>query len=156
MGHSYALLLPIVAIVAVFTFVTVASWAENRRKERESYYREETYRKIVEHGGDSGDRILRLIRDEETARARQRIEGLRLGGLITTVVGVGVMIFLRMLVGDEYVYLVGVIPFLIGLVLVIYGFFVLLEHSFEIDPNRIVPSSRVPVRTSLPARSVFR
>ena len=58
MGQFYGLLLPIGAVVAVFTFVTVASWAENRRKERESYYREETYRKIVEHGGDSGERIL--------------------------------------------------------------------------------------------------
>jgi len=122
MGY-YGMLLPIVAVVAVFTFVTVASWAENRRKERESYYREETYRKIVEHGGDSGERILRLIRDEETARARQRIEGLRLGGMITTVVGVGIMIFLGLLIEDEYVYLVGVIPLLIGLVLAFYGFF---------------------------------
>ena len=50
MEHFYGLLLPIVTMVAVFTFVTVATWAENRRKERESYYREETYRKIVEHG----------------------------------------------------------------------------------------------------------
>lgn len=122
MGY-FGLLLPIVAVVAVFTFVTVATWAENRRKERESYYREETYRKIVEHGGDSGERILRLIRDEETARARQRIEGLRLGGLITTVVGVGIMIFLGLLIEDEYVYMVGLIPLLIGLVLAFYGFF---------------------------------
>jgi len=122
--HSYyGLLLPIVAIVAVFTFVTVASWAENRRKERESYYREETYRKIVEQGGDSGDQVLRLIRDEERARARQRIEGMKLGGLITTVVGVGIMIFLRALVGAEAVYLVGLIPMLIGVVLVVYAFF---------------------------------
>jgi preprotein translocase subunit YajC len=122
--HSYyGLLLPIVTIVAVFTFVTVASWAENRRKERESYYREETYRKIVEHGGDSGDRILRLIRDEEAALARKRIEGMKLGGLITTVVGVGIMIFLRVLIGDEAVYLVGLIPTLVGVVLLIYSFF---------------------------------
>ena len=137
MGQYYGLLLPIVTIVAVFTFVTVASWAENRRKERESYYREETFRKIVEHGGDSGDRILRLIRDEEAARARQRIEGLRLGGLITTVVGVGVMIFLRFLIGDEYVYMVGLIPLLIGIVLVIYGFFMapraLARHRSDSD-----------------------
>ena len=111
-------------MVAVFTFVTVASWAENRRKERESYYREETYRKMLEHGGDSGDRILQLMRDEERIRERRRIEGLRLGGLITTVVGIGVMIFLRALVGDDTpIYLAGLIPLLIGLVLVLYGFF---------------------------------
>ena len=123
MDHFYVFLLPIVSIVAVFTFITVATWAENRRKERESYYREETFRKILDHGGDAGDRILGLIREEETERDRRRIEGLKLGGLITTVVGVGVMIFLGMLVDDEPIYLVGLIPLLIGLVLVIYGFF---------------------------------
>jgi len=123
MDHFYVFLLPIVSVVAVFTFITVATWAENRRKERESYYREETFRKILDHGGDAGDRILGLIREEETERARRRIEGLKLGGLITTVVGVGVMIFLGMLVDDEPIYLAGLIPLLIGLVLVIYGFF---------------------------------
>lgn len=123
MDHFYVILLPVVSVVAVFTFITVATWAENRRKERESYYREETFRKILDHGGDAGDRILGLIREEETERARRRIEGLKLGGLITTVVGVGVMIFLGMLVDDEPIYLVGLIPLLIGLVLVIYGFF---------------------------------
>jgi hypothetical protein len=123
MDHFYVFLLPVVSVVAVFTFITVATWAENRRKERESYYREETFRKILDHGGDAGDRILGLIREEETERARRRIEGLKLGGLITTVVGVGVMIFLGMLVDDEPIYLVGLIPLLIGLVLVIYGFF---------------------------------
>jgi hypothetical protein len=117
------MLLPIVTIVAVFTFVSIATWSENRRKERESYYREETYRKILEHGGDSGDRILRQMREEEVDHSRRRIEGQRLGGLITTVVGVGVMIFLYVLVDEEPVYLVGIIPLLIGLVLVIYGFF---------------------------------
>jgi hypothetical protein len=123
MDHFYVFLLPVVSVVAVFTFITVATWAENRRKERESYYREETFRKILDHGGDAGDRILGLIREEETERARRRIEGLKLGGLITTVVGVGVMIFLGMLIDDEPIYLVGLIPLLIGLVLVIYGFF---------------------------------
>jgi hypothetical protein len=124
MESFYGLLLPIVSVVAVFTFVSVASWAENRRKERESYYREETYRKILEHGGDSGDRILQLIRNEERVKERRRIEGLRLGGLITTVVGIGVMIFLRALVDDGApIYLAGLIPLLIGLVLVFYGFF---------------------------------
>jgi hypothetical protein len=124
MESFYGLLLPTVTIVAVFTFVTVASWAENRRRERESYYREETYRKILEHGGDSGDRILELMRNEERVRERRRIEGLRLGGLITTVVGIGVMIFLRALIDERTpIYLAGLIPLLIGIVLVFYGFF---------------------------------
>jgi hypothetical protein len=134
MDHFYVFLLPVVSVVAVFTFITVATWAENRRKERESYYREETFRKILDHGGDAGDRILGLIREEETERARRRIEGLKLGGLITTVVGVGVMIFLGMLVDDEPIYLVGLIPLLIGLVLAIYGFF-MAPRTLNRDPS---------------------
>jgi len=134
MGHFYGFLLPIVTMVAVFTFVTVASWAENRRKEREAYYREETYRKILEHGGDSGDRILGLMREEEAGRSRRRIEGQRLGGLITTAVGVGIMTFLYVLVDEEPIYVVGIIPLLIGIVLVIYGFF-MAPRALEREPS---------------------
>ena len=123
----FAVLIPIVAIVSVFTFVAVATWSENRRKERETYYRHETYRKIMENPGDSTRAVVQLIRQEEIRQQRRRIEGLRLGGLITFVVGIGVMVFLYVLIDDEPVYLAGVIPALIGLVLIVYGFF--LEPS---------------------------
>ena len=116
-------LIPVVAIISVFTFVAVATWAENRRKERESYYRHETYRKIMEQQGESAEKVQALMREEELQRNRRRIEGLKLGGMITFVVGIGSMIFLYVLIGDEPIYLAGLIPLLIGLVLLIYGFF---------------------------------
>jgi hypothetical protein len=103
--------------------VAVAAWSENRRKERESYYRHETYRKIMEQQGDSGKGVLALMREEELQQQRRRIEGLKLGGMITFVVGVGSMIFLYFLVDDEPVYWAGLIPGLIGLVMLLYGFF---------------------------------
>ena len=56
------------------------------------------------------------------AQQRRRIEGLKLGGMITFVAGVGAMIFLYFLVAGQ-VYLAGVIPALIGVVLLLYGFF---------------------------------
>jgi uncharacterized membrane protein (GlpM family) len=42
--------------------------------------------------------------------------------LITTVVGIGVMVLLHGLVNDEPVYLSGLIPLLIGLALLAYTF----------------------------------
>jgi len=129
------LLIPIVAIISVFTFVAVATWSENRRKERETYYRHETYRKIMENPGDPSRAVVRLMRQEEMQQQRRRVEGLRLGGLITFVVGIGVMIFLYALTDEAPIYLAGIIPALIGLVLIVYGFFVVGKPTDEIDRN---------------------
>ena len=87
------------------------------------YHRHETYRKIMDHPGDSTDSVLQLMRQRELQAQRRRIEGLRLGGLITFVTGIGVMAFLYFLVTEAPVYLAGIIPVLIGLVLLAYGFF---------------------------------
>jgi hypothetical protein len=121
-GQLTGFVIPVVAIIAVFTFIIVANWAEERRKEREAYYRSETYRKAIEQGGDSARMVLGLMREEDLRRMKRRIEGLRLGGLITTAVGAGIMVFLYFLVEDEPVWLAGLLPFLIGVVLVVYGF----------------------------------
>lgn len=117
-----AILIPVVGTIAVFTFVAVAAWSDNRRKEREAFHRHETYRRMLEQPGESAREVLALMREEESQAQRRRIEGMRLGGLITFVVGIGLMVFLFFLVDEEPVYLVGVIPLLIGLVLAIYGF----------------------------------
>ena len=120
-------LIPIVALICVFTFVAVETWSQNRRKEREAYYRAETHQKMLDGSPESAEAVRALIRDEEERKERRRIEGrimgLRLGGLITMVTGVGLVVFLYYLVDDEPVYLVGLIPGLIGLVLALFGFF---------------------------------
>lgn len=116
-------LIPVVALISVFTFVAIATWAENRRKERESYYRHETYRKIIEQQGESAEKVQALMREEEQQQRRRRIEGLKLGGMVTFVVGVGTMIFLYMLIDEAPIYMAGMIPTLIGLVLMVYSFF---------------------------------
>jgi hypothetical protein len=123
-GHLAGILLPIVAIIAVFTFVAIASWADARRREREAYYRHETYKKLIEQPGGSSQAVLDLLRQEEDQAMRRRIEGLRLGGLITTAVGLGVSIFLYYLEPQKPIFVVGLIPLLIGLVLMVYGFLV--------------------------------
>ena len=55
-------------------------------------------------------------------RTKKR-EGMKIGGLINLAVGVALMIFLRALVGDEPVYLCGLIPGLIGVALLTYALF---------------------------------
>lgn len=122
-----ALTIPVVSIVAVFTFVAIATWSDNRRKEREAFHRHETYRRMLEQPGESVRDVLELMRHEELQRLRQKIEGIRLGGMITAVVGVSLMIFFYFLIDESPLYLVGIIPLLIGLVLVVYGFFMMKQ-----------------------------
>ena len=120
-------LMPIVVIVVVFSFTAVMAWLGARRKERDAYYRNETLKKIAEAQG-GGANAIEFLREQERITARQRREGQKLGGMITLVVGIGMMIFLKaMLARDadptaQQAYLVGLIPLLIGAVLLAYSF----------------------------------
>jgi hypothetical protein len=127
-------IVPAVGAVALFTFLAVASWAESRQKEREAFYRSETLRKAIEQGGESAQSVLQIMREDELQKMRRRIDGLRLGGLITAAVGTGLMVFLYAMVPDEPVWLVGVIPLLIGIVLAGYGF---LSRADPVDAKRL-------------------
>ncbi len=111
-----------IGAVALFSFVAVAAWSDNRRKEREAYYRSETLKKIAETQGAGGASALELMKEEERKERRRRLEGVKLGGLITSAVGIGIMIFLRAIEHDEPAYLCGVIPLLIGVALLMYSF----------------------------------
>ncbi len=120
-------LIPIVALICVFTFVAVATWSDNRRKEREAYYRHETYHKMLAGGSEgAAEAVRQLIRDEESRRERRRTAalelGLKLGGMVTVAAGVGLGVFLYFLEPDDPVYVVGLIPVLVGAVLTLYGF----------------------------------
>jgi hypothetical protein len=110
-----------VGAVALFAFVAVASWSDSRRREREAYYKSDTLKKVAEAQGAPA--VLELLREEQKQAAIKRREGLKLGGLINLAVGLGLMIFLAALIPKDPVYLVGVIPLLIGAVLLGYGLF---------------------------------
>jgi len=115
-------LVPIVGSIALFSFLGVATWSDARRKEREAYYRNETLKKIAESSGEGAKSALELLREQEKSAVRRRLEGMKLGGLITAAAGIGVMVLLRGLEHDEPVYLAGLIPLLIGLALLVYAF----------------------------------
>jgi len=111
--------------IALFSFLAVATWSGERRREREAYYRNETIRKIAESQGAGNANAMELLREEDRIATRRRREGQQLGGLITMAVGIGIMVFLGAITAKEGphpepVYLVGLIPLLIGLALLVY------------------------------------
>ena len=87
-----------------------------------AYYRSETIRKIADMQGAGADSVLTVLHEEEKISARRTREGLKLAGFITCAVGFGLLIVLRAVVPDMPVYLVGLIPGLVGLVLLAYGY----------------------------------
>jgi hypothetical protein len=117
-----AVAIPVIGSIALFSFLSVASWSDARRKEREEYYRNETLKKIAESSGEGARAAIELLREQNNVVTKRRMEGMKLGGLITAVVGIGVMVLLHGLVRDEPVYLSGVIPLLIGVALLVYTF----------------------------------
>jgi hypothetical protein len=114
--------IPVVGSIALFSLLAVAAWSDARRRERETYYKSETLKKIAESSGEGAKAAMELIREQEKNVVRRRREGMQLGGLITAAVGIGVMALLRGLVRDEPVYLAGLIPLLIGLAMLTYTF----------------------------------
>jgi len=116
-----------VGALALFTFLAITTFSESRAKERSEFHRNETLRKVAEQSGDGADKVLEVIREEERIALRKRIEGLKLGGLITTVVGVGVGFFLYTVAPDAAA--VGAIPLLVGLALL--GYVILLAPKPE-------------------------
>jgi len=117
-----AIAIPVVGSIALFSFLSVAAWSDARRKEREEYYRSETLKKIAESSGEGAKAAIELMREQNKSVTRRRLEGMKLGGLITAVVGIGVMVLLHGLEHEEPVYLAGLIPLLIGLAMLAYTF----------------------------------
>jgi|SRR5215469_12737365 len=113
-----------VSSVALFSFVAVAAWSSERRREREAFYRSETLKKIVETPGEGGRAALEYLREEEKNAARRRQEGLKLGGLITALVGIAMMVFIKAVdhgsTGPDY--LVGLLPLCVGAALLVYSY----------------------------------
>jgi lipopolysaccharide export LptBFGC system permease protein LptF len=124
-GHLFPMFLFLsVAAVALFSFVSVATWADARRKEREAYYKSEVLKKIAETQGAPSSAALDYLREEERIAVRRQREGLKLGGLITTAVGIGLMVFFGAVVdrNEKGVMFIGAIPLLIGIALMAYAY----------------------------------
>ena len=117
-----------ISVVALFTFLSVSAWAGTRQAERVEYYKAEMMKKIAEVGGERNPAI-EYLREQERIAATKRLGGIKLGGLINIAVGPALMILLHVLVHDEPVYLVGIIPMFVGLALLAYGYWIAPERS---------------------------
>jgi hypothetical protein len=112
-----------IGAIALFSFLAVAAWSDYRHRERVAYYNGETVKKIVEMSPDAAATALEYLREQERKALRRQRGAIKLGGLVTAAVGVGIMVFLRSLIPDEPVYVGGLIPLLVGVALLAYAYF---------------------------------
>ena len=123
-GVAFFLFLSVGA-ASLFSFIAIAIWAGERRREREAYYRSETIKKAAE--SSSPESTLEFLRERDRVEARRVRAGLQLSGLIMVAAGVGVIIFLRPLIPSSPIYLSGVIPVCVGVAM--------LGHSAFLAPK---------------------
>lgn len=111
-----------VGALALFGFLSVAAWSGARSSERVSYYKNDMLKKLAESSGDGAKQAVEYLQEERRLAAQKHREGLMIGGLVNVAIGVGLMIFLKGIIHQAPIYLVGVIPLLIGLALLAYVF----------------------------------
>jgi Domain of unknown function (DUF6249) len=115
--------LSIGAIALFAVFLPLVTFMENRRKEREAFYKAEMMRRLSESSGEGAKTALELIRTESRQERQRKREGMKAGGLINIGVGLGLLIFLHSLMGNNSPWLVGLIPGFIGVAMLVYVFF---------------------------------
>jgi hypothetical protein len=109
-----------VGAVALFgIFIPVTTWIDSRRKERESFYRAETVRRVAEASPDGAKATVEMLREQDRLSRLKAREGLKIGGVINLGVGIGLVLFLRALTGPQ-VALCGLIPGFIGIAMLVY------------------------------------
>ncbi len=113
-------MIPIVGAISLFSFLAVVGWAEQRRKEREAYYRYEFRKKLVDAGEMNAQQVQDLMRYEYEAEQHRRRQGMVATGFILSGVGVGLIFGLRF-IDDADVWMVGSIPLFIGLAMLTYA-----------------------------------
>jgi hypothetical protein len=113
-----------VGAIALYSYLSINSFVHGRRKEREAYYRNETVRRLTESQGAGADAAIALMREEDRLWTIRRLEGTKLGGLITTGVGIGLMIFLGIANHDNHLIgvAIGIVPLMVGLALLLYAY----------------------------------
>ena len=81
-------------------------------------------RRLTESQGAGADAAIALMREEDRLWTIRRLEGTKLGGLITTAVGIGLMIFLGIANDDNHLIgvAIGIVPLMVGLALLLYAY----------------------------------
>jgi len=116
---ALAVLIPIVGAIALFSFLAIATQAEERRKGEEARAKYEFLKKMTESQGFDVQKYMQYQEAELTLKERQTVEKRMLSGLILVAVGFGMSIFLYFVAGNVGVWTVGAIPIAIGAALII-------------------------------------
>lgn len=120
-GIGLWIFLSVGAVALFVVFIPTVIYLENRRKEREAYYKAETMRRITEASGEGAKAVLETMREEARRERLKAREGLKVGGLINIGVGIGLIVFLHALIGGgSSPYLCGLIPGFIGIAMLVY------------------------------------
>jgi len=115
------LFLSVGAIVLFGIFIPTVSWIDSRRKEREAFYRAETFRRMAESSGEGSKAAVEMLREEERVKQVKVREGLKIAGLINVATGLALTLFLHELLPRENgVFLCGLIPGFIGIAMLVY------------------------------------
>jgi hypothetical protein len=104
-------------MIGLFAFLAVNAWASSQRDQREMKYRYELYQRMLEHPGPVAEEVRALlVRDVERRQAAEMADR-RNGGFVVLAVGIGLGTALYYLVPGKPVYLVALVPGLVGVVL---------------------------------------
>ena len=112
-----------VGAVALFSFIAVASWSDARRKERESYYKNDMLKKLAEASGPGAAAAIELLREQDRLQTLRKRQGMKIGGIVVFGTGIGLLVFLHMLLPQQPIYMVGVLMMLIGIALYASSYF---------------------------------
>jgi hypothetical protein len=125
LGMGLWMFLSVGAVSLFVVFIPLVSWIDGRRKEREAFYKADTMRRLAESTGEGAKAAIQLMREEDRIKRTKTLEGMKIGGLINIGVGVGLMIFLRVLIGggSGSPYLCGLIPGFVGVAMLTYAMF---------------------------------
>lgn len=88
----------------------------------EKVRRTEILADMAEKQGAGPEAAVEILREQERMRGHRVREGLKLAGMITGGAGVGLFVFLHELLPEMPVYLVGLIPILVGGAFLAYAF----------------------------------
>ncbi len=119
-GFGLWMFLSIGAVSLFVVFIPTLHFLDTKRKEREAFYKAETLRRITESSSEGAKAAAELLREEDRRDRIKSREGVKIGGLINIGVGVGLIIFLRALLGQHSAYLCGLIPGFIGIAMLVY------------------------------------
>jgi hypothetical protein len=111
--------------VAMFAFVSIATWVGTQSIERKARDRFALLKTLAETPGENAAQVLQMLRDQEERqaafKAAQERRGFLIGGLACIASGAGLAVMLTALGGKSGAWTVGLIPLLIGLALVPFG-----------------------------------